>query len=140
MTRRSFVIRASVLGLAAAGLTFVSGCERLLARTTARVGFLSGEAQDSAIAVTPQNLDVFRTSMQPDGWNEGQNLIVDVRYAAGQTERLPGLADELARLPMDVIVGYGVPVAEVLQNAKLSTPVVMIGLVDPVAAGIVDSP
>jgi len=38
------------------------------------------------------------------GYAEGQNLIIEFRYAEGRTERLPGLAAELIRLNVDVVV------------------------------------
>jgi putative tryptophan/tyrosine transport system substrate-binding protein len=88
--------------------------------------------------VTPQNLDAFRTAMRQFNWIDGQNLTIDVRYAEGQTDRLQALAGELASLPVDVIVGASNLVGWAIQAAKLSTPVVMIALVEPVAAGIVD--
>ena len=42
------------------------------------------------------------------GYVEGQNLVVERRYAEGKTDRLPGLARELVRIPVDVIVAVGV--------------------------------
>ena len=138
-TRRTFVIRALALGLAIGGLMGAPGCQPFVVRKTARIGFVTGESQDSPIAVTPQNLDAFRTAMRHFDWIDGQNLTIDVRYAEGQIDRLQALAGELASLPVDVIVGYGVPESVAVHAATLSTPVVMIGLVEPVAAGVVDS-
>ena len=127
------------LGLAIGGLTAGPGCQPFVVRKTARIGFVTGESEDSPIAVTHQNLDAFRTAMRPFNWIDGQNLTIDVRYAEANIDRLQALAGELASLPVDVIVGNGVPVNVALHAAKLSTPVVMIGLVEPVAAGVVDS-
>ena len=127
------------LGLAIGGLTAGSGCQSFVVRKTARIGVLTAEVRASPVMVTPQNLDAFRTAMRQFDWIDGQNLTIDVRYADGQEDRLQALAGELARLPVDVIIGSSNSVGVAVKAAKLSTPVVMIALVEPVAVGIVDS-
>jgi putative tryptophan/tyrosine transport system substrate-binding protein len=53
--------------------------------------------------------EVFRHELHTLGYREGQNLILESRWAEGQYARLPALAAELVRLPMDVIVTWGTP-------------------------------
>lgn len=67
-----------------------------------RIGFLSPNARESPTSTTVS--DDFRNSLRDLGYVEGRNLVVDARWAEGKTERLPGLAAELAALKPDVIV------------------------------------
>jgi putative tryptophan/tyrosine transport system substrate-binding protein len=71
---------------------------------------------------------------------EGQNLVIEYRFANGNVERLPELAAELVRLPVDVIVTSGEPAAFAAKRATKSIPIVAteFGL-DPVKAGLVSS-
>jgi putative ABC transport system substrate-binding protein len=103
------------------------------------VGFLTSEAQSSAVYVSTHNLDVFRTAMRLYGWVEGENLVIDVRYADGQTDRLPDLAGQLQRLPADVTVGFGNPVALTTRSETPTTPVVIFALSEPVPIGVATS-
>src|SRR5262245_27589447 len=107
------------IGFAIAGLGVV-GCQSRLVggpvRPVARVGFLSPESHASAVYSSAQNLDVFRTAMRQYGWIERENLTLEIRYAEGQREALPTLARDLARLPVDVILGSGIPVAKAVRD------------------------
>jgi len=102
-----------------------------------RVGYLrAGSAPFSA----PLHV-AFVRGLQDLGYVQDQNLIIEDRKADGQAERLPGLAAELARLPVDVIVANG-PEA-VLRAASQAThtiPIVMMAVnYNPLARGYIDS-
>jgi putative ABC transport system substrate-binding protein len=71
------------------------------------------------------------------GYVEGQNLIVERRYADGQVNRFPGLARELVRLRMDVILAITPAAIRAARDATKTVPIVMYGNFDPVAAGLV---
>jgi ABC-type uncharacterized transport system substrate-binding protein len=73
------------------------------------------------------------------GYVEGQNLIVERRYAEGESDRFPGLARELVRLRMDVIVAITPGAIRAAKDATTSIPIVLYGNFDPVAAGFVVS-
>jgi ABC-type uncharacterized transport system substrate-binding protein len=74
------------------------------------------------------------------GYVEGQNLRIDYRYAEEQPERLPALAAELVRLPVDVIVARGAPATQGAKQATSTLPIVMAsGGADPVSTGLVAS-
>jgi putative ABC transport system substrate-binding protein len=74
------------------------------------------------------------------GYIEGQNLNIERRYAAGHLERLPDLAAELARMPVDVIVVAGPTPVRAAMSATTRIPIVMIvGSSDPVGEGLVKS-
>jgi putative ABC transport system substrate-binding protein len=73
------------------------------------------------------------------GYVEGQNLLIERRYAEGKLDRLPGLARELVELQVDVIVPVGGAAIRAAKTATTTIPIVMFGGVDPVAAGFVTS-
>jgi putative tryptophan/tyrosine transport system substrate-binding protein len=84
--------------------------------------------------------EVFRQALHELGYIEGQNLVIEYRWAEGQLERLPDLAAELVRLPVDVLVPSGGNTAiRAAQHATRTIPIVMVGASDPVAAGFVAS-
>jgi putative ABC transport system substrate-binding protein len=73
------------------------------------------------------------------GYIEGQNLVVDRRWAEGKNERFPGLAVELVALKPDVIVAASTPGALAAMHATETIPVVMVNVSDPVGSGLVAS-
>jgi ABC transporter substrate binding protein len=103
--------------------------------TSAHVGYLSPEANDAV--ETSQYLDAFRAGMEQYGWFEERNLIIDERFAAGQLDRLPGLAMDLIQESSDVIVTFGTAAALAARDAVPSKPVVFVAVADPIASGVV---
>jgi putative ABC transport system substrate-binding protein len=71
------------------------------------------------------------------GWLEGQNLVMEYRWANGQPSRLSSLAAELVRLPVDVIVVAASPAIRAVQRATTTIPIVMVSVGDPVEEGFV---
>jgi putative tryptophan/tyrosine transport system substrate-binding protein len=78
-------------------------------------------------------------ALRQQGWVEGQNLQIDVRYAEGRMERLPVLARELVALRCDAVVAVGIGAVRAMREASDTVPIVMFGNFDPVAAGLVSS-
>ena len=73
------------------------------------------------------------------GYAEGQNLMVERRFAAGDLSRLPMLAAELVRVPVDLIVTETTPAVIAARDATSSIPIVMAVSGDAVGAGLVAS-
>jgi putative ABC transport system substrate-binding protein len=73
------------------------------------------------------------------GWIEGQNLIVERRYAEGKAELLKPYAEELVRLDVELIVTNGTGAAIAAKNATTRIPIVMYSVGDPVRSGLVAS-
>jgi putative ABC transport system substrate-binding protein len=96
-----------------------------------RVGMLSNTA--------PAASDPFVEGLRALGWVDGQNIIIERRYTEGDLERAPGLAAELVRLNVDVIVASAPPNVRAAQRATSTTPVVMLAVSDPVGMGFVAS-
>jgi putative ABC transport system substrate-binding protein len=77
--------------------------------------------------------------LRENGWVDGQNVATDWRDADGATERLPGLAAELAALPVDVIVTGTAAGVVAATQASNTIPVVMMAVSDPVGSGLISS-
>ena len=99
------------------------------------IGFLSASSPASAKVV----VDEFRRGLREIGLVEGQNVIVEYRWAEGQQSRLPALASDLVRLAPDLIVAGTSPSAVAAHRATVSIPIVMVNVGDPVALGLVTS-
>jgi putative ABC transport system substrate-binding protein len=96
-----------------------------------QMGFLSA-------GVPPAN-PAFSRAMHDLGYVEGQNILVEYRWAEGKPERLPELATELDRRKVDVIFIFGHQAALAAKRARITTPVVFLIHADPVEAGLVSS-
>jgi len=81
----------------------------------------------------------FRQGLRELGYVEGQNIRFEARWAQGRLDRLPGLAAELVRLPVDVIVTGGGEAARAAKQATSTIPIVMASGGDPVKLGVVES-
>jgi len=98
-----------------------------------RVGFLHPGAPPNSSA------DVFTRSLRELGYVEGRSIAIEFRWAEGRLERLPGLAAELVRLKVDVIVVGSTPAIRAVAQATKTIPVVMTVVADPVASGFITS-
>jgi putative tryptophan/tyrosine transport system substrate-binding protein len=101
-------------------------------KSTRRIGVLAQDLQ-------PGLLETFRDELRRLGYVEGSGISIELRNAAGHTERLPTLVEELLRLEVDVIVAINTPAAQAARNATRSVPVVMMRVADPVKSGLVVS-
>ena len=84
-------------------------------------------------------LAALREGLRDLGYEEGKNLVIEYRWAEGRYDRLPGFADELVRLKVDVLVPYATPGARAAKQATTTIPVVVAMMGDAVAMGIVPS-
>jgi putative ABC transport system substrate-binding protein len=73
------------------------------------------------------------------GYIEGKNVSVDWRYADGHFDRLPGLAEELVKSNVEVIVTHATPGTQAAQRATRTIPIVTAAVLDPVGNGLVAS-
>lgn len=105
------------------------------AAKTVRIGRLSPLSET---AEQPM-IDGLRAGLAELGWIEGRNLAFEMRFASGHLDRLPALADDLARGHVDVIVTGSNPGALAAKRATQRIPVAFVTTGDPVSAGIVPS-
>ena len=82
--------------------------------------------------------EALRQGLRDLGYVEGKNIAIQYRYAEGRPERLPGLAADLVRLKVDLIIAPG-DMATVAKEATATIPIVMMSSNDPVRAGYVAS-
>jgi putative ABC transport system substrate-binding protein len=85
------------------------------------------------------DLQAFRQGLHALGYVEGQNLVIEYRYAEGSQERLRDLAAELVRLQVEVIVPVNTPAIRAVPQATTTIPIVIVAVIDPVGAGLVAS-
>src|SRR3989475_5272902 len=102
-----------------------------------RIGYLS----NTDAATDSDRAEGLRLALRDLGYIEGQNIAIEDRYAEGRRDRESGLAAELVRLKVDIIVvGSGDVTIQAAKNATRTIPIVMMGQgSDPVRAGHVES-
>jgi putative ABC transport system substrate-binding protein len=101
-----------------------------------RVGVLTNKASDPAEARLWQ---AFRSGLRERGWAEGENISIEFREADGNSARLPGLAADLVRLKVDLIVARSSLFVQPAKEATSSIPIVFVVHADPVGTGHVMS-
>ncbi len=102
--------------------------------THPRVAFLGAESPST----NEHFFNAFRQGMMEHGYVEGQNVILEQRWAEGRSERFPELVGELIGLKADVIVAVSLPAAFAAKNATSTLPIVFIAS-DPLGSGLVAS-
>ena len=100
-----------------------------------RIGYI---AAVSAAADAPR-LEAFRQDLRDLGYVEGQNIVIDYRHEAGGFQPLPAIAAELLGLNPDVLVAVTTNAAQAAKQVTATTPIVFMGVTDPVAAGLAAS-
>ena len=125
--------RRLVVALGASALTPPFGIYAQPARKPVVVGTLGVQDQTSAEPL----LSAFKQGLQEFGYVEGKNLALQLRFADGKAERVPGLATELVNLKVDIIVSFGTVTTLTLQKATSTIPIVMANTLDPVGNGLV---
>jgi len=83
--------------------------------------------------------DAFLQGLRDLGYSEGQNIVIEYRWAEGRDERFPDLAAELVRLKVDVIVTWATPAALAAKQATTTIPIIAGVMADPVRDGLVAS-
>lgn len=127
--RRSLVIALGAGALA----TPLAGLAQPRRSAVAHVGMLESSATSA------NQRDALIAGLRGLGLVEGRDFVIDYRWAEGRYERLPGLAAELVRMKVDVIVAGGTPAVQAASQATTRIPIVMVRVGDPVDSGFVAS-
>jgi putative ABC transport system substrate-binding protein len=122
-SRRAFVVSVASLLLAGCGSQ----------EATKRIGFLEAGSESA----NRHFLDSFRKGLRQLGYDEGRNVVLDVRWAEGRAERFPEMLSELMKSKPDVLVVASSLGAVAAHKVVTKVPVVFVGVSDPVALGIV---
>ena len=128
MDRRAFIGTVAG-GLVAAPLTLRAQRQPRVSR----IGFLAADLASARVQ------RAFLQGMRELGLVEGRDFAVDWRFAEGRYERLPGLATELVRLKVDVIVAVTTLCVQAVHRATTTIPIVMVGVPDPIGEGFATS-
>jgi len=107
-----------------------------LPKPTPRIGYVASTGPTGS---SNPMLDAFRQSLRDLGYVDGQNIVIDSRYAEGRLDKMPALVGELVQQKVDIIFAVNNVVIRAAKEATKSTPIVMISSVDPVAAGYIAS-
>ena len=129
MRRRAFL----ALAAATLGVRTATTLAQQETRKGSRIGYLGTGLPNRAL------LGAFQQGLRDLGWAEGQNLVIEYRFAEGQLERLPRLAAELVGLDVQVIAASPTPAALAAKAASDVVPVVGISFDNPVEHGLIQS-
>jgi putative ABC transport system substrate-binding protein len=132
MRRREFI---TLIGGAVAIWSLAARAQR--GERMPRVGVFIGYAESDPEAQS--FLKAFVDELQVQGWTNGGNLRIDIRWAGADAARIPALAKELVELKPDVIFCNSTPVTDALVRATKTIPIVFTIVSDPVGAGFVAS-
>jgi putative ABC transport system substrate-binding protein len=98
-----------------------------------RIGYLS-----LGLGIQPGE-EAFRQGLRELGYIDGQNIVVEWRFAKGKADLLPELAAELVRLKVDIIIASATLAIQAAKQATQTIPIVFPRAGDPVAYGLIDS-
>ncbi len=118
------MVRRAFLAGAAALLAAPLAAEAQQAGKVYRLGLLSPGGRPPAGTSATGYLYLLEM-LRELGYVEGQNLVVERRYAEGKTDRLPGLVRELVQIPVDVIVAVSPTAIDAAKDATTTIPIVM---------------
>ena len=130
MKRREFV---SLLGSAMVLWSFAGEAKQ--SSKPYRIGFLG----NSTPALEANLVGPFHNGLRDLGYIEGQNVVIEHRWAEGNYARFPALIADLVARNVDVIVTAGTPASVAVKKATTSIPLVMIAVGDPVGSGLAES-
>jgi putative tryptophan/tyrosine transport system substrate-binding protein len=129
-TRRMFIV-----SLASGLLGSARAVEAQQAGKVYRIGFLEAGAPSA----NQHFLDAFKRGLRELGYVEGQNVVIEERWAEGQNDRFPALVAELIQLRVDLLVVTSTSGAVAAKTAATTIPIVFVGAADPVGNGLVAS-
>ena len=119
------------------GLMLAAAGALARAQQPKKIPHLGYLAAVSASADAPR-LEAFRRGLRDLGYVEGQSILIDYRHESQDLQRLSGLADELVRLDIDVLVAVTTN-AQAASKATKTVPIVFMGVTDPIATGLAES-
>src|SRR4030095_11399513 len=125
---------AVVIGLALLATPLGAGSQPA-GQTVPRIGYLDG----ASLSANSVRLEAVRHGLRELGYVEGQSVAIEWRSGDGKADRLPGLAAELVRPKVDVIVTGGSGATGPAKEATAAIPIVMASDSDPVESGFVTS-
>jgi len=130
MHRRRFLL-TSLAGAVAAPVA--PGAQTLFSPQV--IGFISPASRE----ISANNLEQFREGLRELGYHEGQNIVIEYRFADGMLDRLVPFAGDMVRLGVAVIVAVTSPAAVAARKVTQLIPIVMVTVGDPIRLGLIAS-
>jgi putative ABC transport system substrate-binding protein len=121
MTGTGMRIGVMVLALGVSLLVIATSLQAQRAAGISRVGWL----EVCSPGPRRPHFDIFRARLAEQGYVEGKNLVIEQRFADCQYERMPELANELVRVPVDVLFTMGTKAGRIVAGAVKTTPLVV---------------
>jgi len=132
MRRRDFIL---FFGGTAAAWSVTAARSFAQQQATPVIGFINSGSPDPY-----QHLVAgFRAGLKEIGYIEGQNVLIEYRWAEGQYDRLPGMVADLIRRPVNVIAAMTTPAALAAEASKTTIPIIFDTAGDPISLGLVTS-
>jgi ABC-type uncharacterized transport system substrate-binding protein len=104
-----------------------------------KIGWLGARSFSGPDSRQGSGAELFAAEFSKLGYLDGKNLTIEYRFADDKYDRLPALADELARLKVDVIMAAATVEALAAKKATTTIPIIFFNVPDPVSSGLVDS-
>jgi putative ABC transport system substrate-binding protein len=130
---RAIALSLAVLAVAVLGPRLVRAAQP--GEKVVRLGFVGASSPSTA----PKGLTAFWERLRELGYVEGQNLVVERRWADGRLDRLPALMAEVVERRVDVIFTSGTPAAIAAKSATSTIPIVVAAMGDPLGTRLVAS-
>jgi putative ABC transport system substrate-binding protein len=131
------LMRKQAIGLALSVMLFAL-CSSAKAQQPPKIWKI-GVLVSTSASLNRARDEALRQGLRDLGYIEGQNIVMEYKYAEGRTDRLPQLARELIQQKPDVIVVGGTSVAVAAKSATSTIPIVVAGAGDLVEAGLIKS-
>jgi putative tryptophan/tyrosine transport system substrate-binding protein len=128
-------LRAKIFACLVATALLATVARAQQTKKASRIGFFSY----GSVEIEQSSLAAFRQKLRELGYLEGQNIVIEQRYAIGRSEKLPELLAELMALKVDLLVVAGDPAVHAAKKATNTIPIVMVASPDPVGTGLIAS-
>ena len=130
--------RKTIIVVLLVALAFASShlAEAQQPKKVPRIGYVSVSGVPNAPG---RFVETFRQKLRELGYIEGQNILVEYRYAAEKPDQIPRFVAELVQLQVDVLVSSSSDAIRTAKQATKTIPIVIVAAFDPVATGLVDS-
>ena len=132
LVRREFI---TLLGDAAAAWPVAARAQQ--GEQMRRIGILVNVSESDREGRA--RFEAFLQGLQQLGWTDGRNVRLDIRWGAGDLDRIRRYAAELVALAPDVILAITSSTVAALQQATSTVPIVFVGVIDPIGAGFLES-
>jgi putative ABC transport system substrate-binding protein len=136
-SKSAILARSLLLALSLVSSLFLALCSAVEAQQpakVARIGFMGNNPNPEQVRI-----EVFRKKLRELGWVEGENIIIEYRWANGNFDLLPELAAELVTLKVEIIFAPASVYVEAARRATATIPIVFAVHGDPIGAGHVAS-